>query len=784
MKRQIIISLIAMFSLQTMAQAPTVTTDTRHARGATMAFGRALFRANGSTISKRGFCYSETNRRPTIEDSLSSGTLSNNGLIFKMTNLKPGTMYYARAYATAADGSTGYGDVIKIVTVPKGTIGWGYNNGGSAEENQRINAAVKECVEYWNNLTSIQGLYLNVNYGAQTPTADCSYGGWMRVGPNAAYQSAGTIMHEALHAIGVGTHSRWNGASTPLRAGAGTGQFLGSRTTELVHFLGNDNSAVMNGDATHLWPYGINGAHEDNGTEFLYTANSLVAQSVCEDGIPATTSAGCAAPHYAFDQEDTTVYYIKNESETYGLYSSYLVEASLGRIQWKTMTAAEAARNDAAKWNVTFTASNQFYQIKNVSTGKYMSYHGTGNNGIRMVAREMPTDAENFQFHRSRCDVTSDAGTLITPERGYWVIRHTDSETPGCLAGASGNLTRVVTFDLANSAADQRWLFLTAEQAAEIEKTAVTASRDAYTKMKLAADAILATPHVDITEGATADLTTTVDSYTAEVDTTNSSGAIQTRTAELSSAILAFLGQVKATDAAQPFDVTFLINNPSLESRADGWKYNSGYAWGSGAVEFYQKDVQAMQVLKGMPKGSYTFKVYGFQRPGTNDDQYTAYNAGTAAQTVRIYVTTPNNGHTYLKNVMAERSAKSLHGDDKKMADGTYVPNTMVSAAAHFAAGYYDNEVLSYVKTPGQIALYISGANSNSSSWTIFSDFRLYYYGDVTKDEVTGIEGITIMPAERRSGAIYDLQGRYRGFDASRLDKGLYIINGKKVVID
>ncbi len=221
-------------SLQVMAQAPTVTTDTRFARGATMAFGRATFKSNGSAISKRGFCYSAENKEPTIADNISSGVLFNSGQIFKMTNLTPGTMYYARAYATAADGSTGYGDVIKIVTIPKGNIGWGYDNAGDASQNARINAAVEECVKYWNDLTSINGLYLNVHFVAQVPTADCSYAGWMRVGPDAAYQKTGTIMHEALHAIGVGTHHIWYGSSSPLRAGSGTGQRHGDRATELV----------------------------------------------------------------------------------------------------------------------------------------------------------------------------------------------------------------------------------------------------------------------------------------------------------------------------------------------------------------------------------------------------------------------------------------------------------------------------------------------------------------------------------------------------------------------
>lgn len=200
MKKILASTLLALATVLAMAQSPTVTTDTRFARGATMAFGRATFSSNGSAISERGFCWSSETKEPTINDNVTKTVLSNNGLIFWMKNLQPATKYYARAYAKAADGSVGYGDAIKIVTLPKGTITWSYDNGGAEDANTRINNAVGSCVDYWNDLTSISDLYLNVHYGASTPTADCSYGGWMRVGPNSSYQRTGTIMHEALHA--------------------------------------------------------------------------------------------------------------------------------------------------------------------------------------------------------------------------------------------------------------------------------------------------------------------------------------------------------------------------------------------------------------------------------------------------------------------------------------------------------------------------------------------------------------------------------------------------------
>ena len=55
------VGLAALLSLQTFAQTPSVTTDSRYARGATMAFGRikAANANGGAAIQKRGLCLSE-----------------------------------------------------------------------------------------------------------------------------------------------------------------------------------------------------------------------------------------------------------------------------------------------------------------------------------------------------------------------------------------------------------------------------------------------------------------------------------------------------------------------------------------------------------------------------------------------------------------------------------------------------------------------------------------------------------------------------------------------------
>lgn len=778
--KKLIISLFALASLQVMAQAPTVTTDTRFARGSTMAFGRATFVANGSTIIERGFCWSADTKEPTVDDNISKVTLSNNGLIYWMKNMQPATKYYARAYAKAADGSVGYGNVVKIVTLPQGRIVWNYDDAGNDAENSRISNATKECVDYWNSLTSISDLTLSVHYNSGVPTADCSYGGWIRVGSNSSYQRTGTIMHEALHAIGVGTCDLWYGSSSPLRSGSGTGQWLGDRATDVVRFLDNNATAILNGDATHLWPYGINGAHEDNGTQLLYIGNSLIAQAVCEDGLPPTYSHSLGLPYYAFDQEDDVKYYIKNESPAYGLYSSFLVEDASHNLRWQTMTAEEAANNDAAAWYVTFTPDNQYYQLRNAATGYYMTYAASGVGGVKTVERTTATAAENFRLMRSRIDITTESGGIVTPQRGYWVIHNNTSD---CMAAYNDGSVTVQSVSLANNRQQQRWVFLTASQAADMENAGSIAARDAFVKNKAIVEKLAATPHIELTPGADNALANTVSDLTAKCNASTVPADMQAYADDILNAGKDFLKQVMVADMDAPFDLTSLIVNPDFATDKDGWTMTAGATYNYGEVEFYQKLVSATQILKAMPMGTYRLNVQAFQRPGSYTDVYNNYKSGKNDVSVMLWLNASKYGKTYVKNIMEDCSSVKLNSGDKVLSDGSYIPNTMEGAAAYFAKGLYDNEVVSYIPDDGNLTIYLRGANAESNYWTLFDNFRLYYFGPMTMDELTGVPAISEQSPAHSSDAIYNLSGQYVGNSFNSLPAGIYIKDRKAIRI-
>ncbi len=420
---------------------PTVTTDPRHARGATLAFGRASF--SGTGIVEKGFCYGSKNN-PTIRDNRSTKVFSNNGDIYVIENLTPSTFYYIRPYAITNQNAVGYGKTIKICTLPMGEVGWSYDNGGSAEENGRISSAVKDAVDVWNNITSIKGLAISVHYGAQTQTADCSYGGWMRVGPNASYQRTGTIQHEMAHAIGVGTIDRWYNDAV-YRQNVSSGFWLGERTDQVLAFLENDNDAHLKGDKTHFWPYGINGAHEDNGTRMLYYANALIVQSLGEDNLPPVQGA-FASPAYTFIQDDNEYYYILSADNLNSMLKSNGNGLQMQNADWKTLL-----KDNSYAWQIKFAPSTQYYGLKNVEQNKDLE---CSENRIQL------TDNNNFgiQMLGSRQNVVTNDFNL----KSYWMTFANGTNKPNALTSSNG--ISATSFDHQNSASKQRWVILSRQE--------------------------------------------------------------------------------------------------------------------------------------------------------------------------------------------------------------------------------------------------------------------------------------------------------------------------------
>lgn len=759
-------------TLSAHAAEPQVTTNARFARGATIAFGRMSYTGFvTSQIAQRGFCWGTT-PEPTPDDNYTTSTLSNNGLIYVLNDLEPATKYYMRAYVKTSDGNIVYGKAIKFYTLPKGNITFGIRDGGDASARQRIEAATEEAVDYWNNVTAIQGVYFNVGHNPGTPTADCSYGGYIRVGDNQSYQRTGTILHEMLHGVGVGTNEIWWNGN--LRADGDRGNWLGDRATEVVRFWDNDNTAVLKGDNTHMWPYGINGAHEDTGTKVLYYGNSLICQALMEDGLEPS-SGHFANPYYAFDQEDTQKYYIKNEDEGRGFYTSYLVEQTDGTLAWKTIAADQLATADEAAWYVTFTPENQYYQFRNAATGHYISLSGT-------TVKTATAQSASTDFHLMRSRIAANGTSL----RGYWLLRHAARNPRGLAAAANGKVQTEV-FNIANSATTQRWVIATADQIDALDAEALSTYRTKIAGIVAQLKALMEVPHTEDSENTDATLAQTI----SEIENTAEEATTVAELADLitlaQQAQFNFLANATPTDIEHPFNLTFLIQNPGMES-SEGWSDSPTINYS--CAEFYEKAFDFYQTLQNMPAGTYQLRVQAFQRPGSTAD---AYNYYTANQTNKITTMIYAGGKANrVKNICAEAQSRKL-GVGTEVSVGSsptkYVPNDMQSVAYYFRRGYYDNEVNTSVSRDGaNLKIGIRCSSAGSKYWSIFDNFRLYYFGSMSLDEVNSIQPTSQdrlsvganSPVYNLSGQKVATAGTLRTAD---LHKGIYILNGRKFVV-
>jgi len=101
----------------TTASLPTLTTAAANQVTQTSArCGGDVLNQGSSSVTQRGVCY-DTKSNPTIDNILVASGTGGGAFTVSLTDLTPGTTYYARAYATNASGIV-YGNEVTFVTNP------------------------------------------------------------------------------------------------------------------------------------------------------------------------------------------------------------------------------------------------------------------------------------------------------------------------------------------------------------------------------------------------------------------------------------------------------------------------------------------------------------------------------------------------------------------------------------------------------------------------------------------------------------------------------------------
>lgn len=176
----------------------------------------------------------------------------------------------------------------------------------------------------------------------------------------------------------------------------------------------------------------------------------------------------------------------------------------------------------------------------------------------------------------------------------------------------------------------------------------------------------------------------------------------------------------------QPVDMTALIINPRFENNTtEGWSGANVVGGRSDATsnheqEFYEKDFNMYQTITGVPNGIYRLKWKGLHRPGSCDQVYNEYNAGTDNASAVVYA---NNTQKTMLNWATGAGDADL-GDWQ--ANGVSYPNSMEVARRYFDAGLYADS-LEVEVTDNVLTIGVKNTEPMASKhWVIFSDFELY----------------------------------------------------------
>ncbi len=789
---------------------PIVVTDKRYARGAIAAFGRmTVSGVAGSEIMEQGFCWS-TEPDPTVLDYRSTNYLENNGRIYVM-DMKPATVYYMRAYAITKNYAVGYGEVIKMSTLPLGSVTYTYDFGGDAAQNNRIESALIEATTYWTNYTSIRGFNVTCVYSPGTPTADCGYGGYMRMGSNMG-QRCGTCMHEMNHGIGGGTLEVWGGWVPSFTRTSINGDWAGERTNAVLRFWENREDLVitaaydgghwgfreLNGvysqDNMYLNKYAFNGAHLEpgawagpkdwNGTQIVYIGNSLINQAFCEDGlIPVNFYAGAfCLPAYTFVHEDNKKYYIKSESDAHGLYSSYLKEGDRNMIRWVEVSNEGTALNDSSAWYISFNPATQYYQFRNAATGHYLSYSAVGVNGIKAVERAVPASNESFHLMRSRKDLVVGENDDQQTLRGYWVIHPDNKANPDCMTASGSNRISAEAVNLYDTSTSQRWVFLDAEGIADFDRGCMSEVQGGLADLIAKVRKLKSVPHTE--DVANADNVLEADLVAIEVAAENVTNVneVEKLVEEVRIVAANYLSGVTPTNLEKPFELTFMIDNAAIDDNS-GWSDTPTFD--ASCCEYFQRTFDFHQILKHMPRGSFKLTAQAFQRPGEYATAYNNFVNGTNHVSAVLYA---DDASVKIQHIGSEARRLSLSDDDVTVGNSElYIPNTMAGAAAYFKRRLYNNEVVTSTESnDASLRIGLKCTTSYNGYWTIFDKFRLYFYGSISEDVITGLEEVTTDDASKMEQdvptGVYNLQGIKVGDSLDGLPKGIYIVGRKKVL--
>lgn len=200
--------------------------------------------------------------------------------------------------------------------------------------------------------------------------------------------------------------------------------------------------------------------------------------------------------------------------------------------------------------------------------------------------------------------------------------------------------------------------------------------------------------------------------------------------------------------ASEWIDVTDVyVVNPRFDNndRKTGWE---GTEFGAFQpfenAEFYERNYDAYQVIRGLKPGKYRISLSAFYRMGSSDQDYNNYKSQNYAQYQQavLYAHGTVAGDEKSVRIVPLSSAalqQSLGGSTDQVQDGFwwstttyYLPGNMEAAHYWFEAGKYKNSVEYTVGDDGEMTIGIRKKETYQYDWTCLDNWKLEYWGEPT----------------------------------------------------
>lgn len=239
---------------------------------------------------------------------------------------------------------------------------------------------------------------------------------------------------------------------------------------------------------------------------------------------------------------------------------------------------------------------------------------------------------------------------------------------------------------------------------------------------------------------------------------------------------------------AEEADITALLKNPDFSNGGNGWEGTIFTAAPGTVAEHYYKLFDTYQILPNMPAGRYHLSWQGFYRNGNIANAYLRHTLGTEG-TAEIYVnsrcTTDNSEFTIQNSQVNSEPLLSIYDVSVPYTYEPYTyPDNVASANNAFQAGYYQQTMEFSLDAISDLRIGLRNFTPTVFDWACVDNFTLIYI----KDDDTGIGESRVESGEIPTAeGWYDLNGRrvrnsYLPVGKSQIKKGVYIINGKKLL--